>query len=549
MSDRKVMVIGLDAATLDLVRPWADEGLLPNLRQVMDRGAAGPLRTTLPIHSSAAWSSFATGTNPGKHGIADFLQFTPDSYKPSFTNASQRRGETFWEVAGRQGVRGGVINVPVTYPPRAYNGFIISGLLSPGVSRRIAQPPEVFDDLLASSRDYAIDVDMLKAGGRDVRLAFLARTLSIIQARLAAAVGLYRKYRPPLFCVVFRAADQACHYFWRDFERAQAGEETGPAERRLGQAIKAVYQKLDQAVGTLVAEADSQTDVLILSDHGAGPLRKGLNMQEFLARSGLLVRKAPSPASRLLRKAIWAFVHLAPLSLKNLLKTRFTGLARRAAGKVTGYGIDFARSRAYPACDSEGIFINLKGRQPLGTVAPGDYEAVRDEVIHALAELTDPETGLKVVANVFRREEVWSGPCLERLPDLVFEQREKVYYTPPTSVSSGSVFYPLPASTPSALRWSGDHRRQGLVMAVGPHIRHAEIRGAEIVDVPATILALLGCSIPEDFDGRILSEILTDDVQAPGKIAADQAGSRSAEVYSEQDRAVLKQRLQGLGYI
>ncbi|MHC4718723.1 MAG: alkaline phosphatase family protein, partial [Planctomycetota bacterium] len=130
MTDRKVMVIGLDAATLELVEIWAGQGRLPNLARFIEEGACGTLTSTLPAISPAAWSAFATGCNPGKTGIVDFCQLSADSYEAGFVSSAAVRARTFWDIAGEQGIRGGVINVPVTYPPRPFNGFIITGLLS-----------------------------------------------------------------------------------------------------------------------------------------------------------------------------------------------------------------------------------------------------------------------------------------------------------------------------------------------------------------------------------------------------------------------------------
>ncbi len=205
-SSNNVMVIGLDAATLDLVRPWAAEGRLPNFARILAGGASGPLLSTLPVMSPAAWSTFATGTNPGKHGILDFSQLGPESYQTRFNNATKRRGPAFWEIAGVQGVRGGVINVPITYPPREYNGFLISGLLSPGLRPEIAAPREIFEDLTAVCPGYVIDADMVGTGGLASE-EFLDKTLLMTERRLEAALGLYRKHRPQLFCVAFVAAE------------------------------------------------------------------------------------------------------------------------------------------------------------------------------------------------------------------------------------------------------------------------------------------------------------------------------------------------------
>ncbi|OPX23268.1 MAG: hypothetical protein B1H04_03865 [Planctomycetales bacterium 4484_123] len=547
MAQRSVMVIGLDSATLELVRPWSDQGRLPNLARFLRRGAHGTLLSTLPAISPAAWSTFATGLNPGKTGIVDFCQVSAHSYQASFVSSSVVRGRQFWQIAGEQGVRGGILNVPVTYPPRPFNGFIITGLLSPGVNRQMASPPEVFDDLMEASPDYAVDVNVTADGVRDIKAVFLETTLKVIEARKQAALGLYRKHRPPLFVVAFTASDRICHYFWNYHAAATAGQDLQGPEARYGQAIRLVYEALDEAVGALAAEAGDQTDVLILSDHGAGPLLKGINLRKVLARAGLLVESRPS----MLKGAIERFAKVAPMGLKSWIKAHLKGLTRRAASVVALSGIDFTRTRAYPSGDSAGIFVNLKGRQPQGTVAPGaEYETVRDEVIAAVEAVVDPETGKPVAAKVHRREEVWSGPALENLPDLIMEQREMLYDTRLINEARGDdIFYPLPQPTRTKLFHVGGHRREGLFLAMGPHIRRAETRNAQIADVPATVLALLGCEIPEDFDGRVLEEILTDDVQVPGRTAPPSATPAPEAELSEEERRAVEERLKGLGYI
>ena len=521
MSDRKVMIIGLDAATMDLVGPWAEQGLLPNLARFMREGTACPLLSTLPAVSPGAWSTFATGLNPGKHGILNFAQLFPDSYDAKFVNASHRRGATFWEIAGQHGVKGGIVNVPVTYPPRPYNGFLISGMLSPGVNRRMATPPEIFDDVMSINRDYRIDVDLVQAG-KDIYETFLDCTLEAIKARQDVALGLYRQHRPPLFCAVFIAADRVCHYYWDYMEQAAAGTLLTSAEQRFGKAIQMVYQRLDEAVGALVDEAGPDTDVLMLSDHGAGPVRKSLSIRKALAQAGLLVEARSTLLQRLGKRPLLAFSRVAPRSLRQRIMARFPRLSDRAVSLVISGGVDWSRTKAYSAGGSEAIYINLKGRQPNGIVEPGaEYEKVRDEVIDALVRLVDPETGEPVFAAVHRSEEVWSGPCLDRLPDLVLEQRTQAYETKPTiDAIAKDVFNPQPERSPKRLRVSGRHQRNGLLMAMGPHIKKAKIKRAEIADVPATVLTLLGLPVPEDFDGRVLTEMLTDDAQPKGTTAA-----------------------------
>ena len=556
MPKRKVMIIGMDAAPLDLVRPWAAEGRLPNLARFLSEGAAGLLRTTIPPQSPAAWSTFATGTNPGKHGILNFVQLGPDSYSPRFVNAAHRRGATFWEIAGQQGIRGGIINVPITYPPRDYNGFIISGMLSPGTNAEMARPPEILEDLKAFSPNYAIEVESAHTGGaigsdQDVRARFYDEVLSVLKARLDAAVGLYRKHKPPLFCIVFIAADRICHYFWRYMEAAKSAKPLGEMEHRFSLAIQTVYEKLDEAIGALLEAAGEETDVVIMSDHGSGAFRKGLNLGKVLAREGLLTEATPSLFNRVRKRLLWSFVRMTPWRMQCKIKSLLPALSRYAAGVVTSSDIDFSRTLAYPAGPVGGVFVNLKGRQPKGSVESSEhYEQIRTQIIDVFSRLTDPETGEKIARKVHRREEIWRGACLDQLPDVVIEQEDDLYHTPAaTEGHSDDVFYDIPDSGPDRMYRNGVHRREGLLMAMGPHIRCTQIHGANIVDVPATILALLGCSIPDNFDGRVLTEMLTDDVPIPERVASEGTAPQQRGVYTEEEQAALKRRLKGLGYM
>ena len=558
-AQRRVMVIGLDAATMALVRLFAAEGRLPHLSRFLDRGAAGLLRSTLPILSSAAWSTFATGTNPGQHGVTDFRLLAADSYEPRFCNALNRRGATLWEIAGRQGVRGGVINVPITYPPQPYDGFIISGMLTPGVGPRMASPPQIYHDLMAVSPNYAIEVEITDARGQDLRELYLDRAPAVVEARKRAAIGLYRKHRPPLFIVVFTLADRICHYFWSFHERARAGKARTTRQERLGEAIGMIYEKLDEAVGALMAEAGDGTDVLVLSDHGAGPVRANVNVRKILADAGLLAEVRPALRQRLARRAHECFRRAVPISLRQRVAYVLPRLSRRAVTAAIFSGVDFSRTQAYPSGLSAGVFVNLRGRQPRGVVEPGrDYEAVRDRIIRLFADLTNPQTGKRVFGNVHRREEIASGPCVTAMPDVIMEQGDEIYRTPqPCPADADGYLFRTPDSAPRRLSSTGSHRRDGLLMALGPHVRKTEIAGAHIIDVAPTILALLGCAVPEHFEGRALTEILADlpasdggaaaPPGAPGSHAAGTAGGQ--EVFSDSEQQVIEERLKGLGYV
>ena len=131
MKAPRLLIVGLDAATFDLICPWIAEGKLPNLAALMKNGAWGRLASILPPVTPPAWTSFMTGKNPGKHGIFHFLGARPGTYKLSYLNAASRRAKTIWRILSDAGYTVGTMNVPFTCPPEHLNGFQISGMDTP----------------------------------------------------------------------------------------------------------------------------------------------------------------------------------------------------------------------------------------------------------------------------------------------------------------------------------------------------------------------------------------------------------------------------------
>ena len=137
----KVIILGFDGTSPDLMRQWADEGLLPTFKKIMDEGAFGPLRSVPNMFSPAAWTSFATGKNPGKHGIFRFTERKPNSYQYTFVNGAFRDGKTYWEILCGDKT-GCVVGVPMTYPVDKINGGMIAGFDAPSVDSKGVSYPE-----------------------------------------------------------------------------------------------------------------------------------------------------------------------------------------------------------------------------------------------------------------------------------------------------------------------------------------------------------------------------------------------------------------------
>ena len=138
---RRVVVLGSDGMDPAIFERLLREGRMPNMQALAERGGYARLGTTTPAESPVAWSSFATGMNPGKHGIFDFLKRDPSNYTPSIAPVSikqkkfgkpepvcNRSGTSVWKTIGDAGLRSTIVRVPVTFPPEKFNGRMLSGL-------------------------------------------------------------------------------------------------------------------------------------------------------------------------------------------------------------------------------------------------------------------------------------------------------------------------------------------------------------------------------------------------------------------------------------
>lgn len=550
----KVVIIGLDGATFDIINPLVASGKLPQITRLIREGVSGELESTIPPLSPNAWSSFATGKNAGKHGIYSFSELKPDSYQIRYVNAGLRQGATLWSILSREGRRVGVVNVPITYPPEPVNGFLISGIDAPSSTSQIAYPAELLNEIRREVGDYIIEYPLLgvvdaKGGGSIIRNLHRVEEL-----RAATTKYLMSKYPWDLLVVVFIAIDRVQHFFWHAMEpRHYRYHEEGAEQYRM--AILDTYEKMDQLVGDILAGLDEEITLMVISDHGAGPFDDTLpylNLNDWLVELGLLKLRSQghSPTQRLLRgiRSV-ARKSLTP-GLKSELKKRFSSLQERVQSHLYFSVIDWSQTKAFASYDeflARGIRINLKGREPEGIVEPEEYERLRGTLIDQLKGLCHPVTGNPVVREVYKREEIYSGPCLEKAPDLVVSWAEEAFFSgsPP---SKREERFRL-----SHLRRSGEHRQKGIFMAKGPHLkRGAQVSGAEITDITPTLLYLLGLAIPNDMDGRVLTEIFEDEFLRRTTIRyrdPDEERDGRERGYSEEEAEQIRERLEGLGYL
>jgi predicted AlkP superfamily phosphohydrolase/phosphomutase len=366
--------------------------------------------------------------------------------------------------------------------------------------------------------------------------------------------------------ILFGESDGVGHHYWKYCDRQSPLYTAKPAG--MEESIFRVYQELDHQLGELKEMLPADTTLLMMSDHGFGGVGNSVLYPNcWLREHGLLQFRGSFSrfASRALDALKLRAVAMLPSKIKRMIYRAAQGRLGGLEAKVRYGFIDWPNTKAYfeenpyyPV-----LWVNLKGRQPQGTVEPGaEYEALRTELIEQLEDWRHPESGERIVLRAFRREELYSGPYLEEAPDIIVQWGEREGYTYAFKVSSKTKNYrwteDIDPARPENMAFftgkSGSHRDDGIFLAEGPTIRSGEaLRGARIIDVAPTILHLLDVPIPEDMDGRVLVEMLDEEMIsrdiAIGAAASGAPATVADGEYSAADEQTISERLRALGYI
>jgi predicted AlkP superfamily phosphohydrolase/phosphomutase len=548
------MVIGLDGVPLGLIRNWAEEGKLPTFRRLMERGVVGQLRSTVPPTSGPSWSTFMTGKNPGKTGIYDFLYRRDGTYHFPPVNASLRDGESLWRLLSTQGNKVGVVNVPISYPVEEVNGYMISGWMTPYAAQDFSYPPDLWRELRDEIGYYAIYPTETFAESR--RESFFKACEDLLDLRSRTVFHLMEKYPTDFFMVVLFDTDRVLHQLWHYLDPSHPWRTPGDGTDRSSEVVR-YFQLVDEKVGQILERADEDTLVIVLSDHGMGPAHNFIVLNNWLLDAGLLQLKRDIP------RAVKRWLFDAGFTLRNVHRVADRiGLAKHAEYKglysmdhlmklvfLSFLDVDWSRSRAYSFGRHLGsIYLNVKGREPQGIVEPGrEYEQVRDEIVRLAEQFTHPRTGEPLIGEIIKREDVYSGPYLERAPDLILRPRDE------SNIFFGLADFGSNATVDTVYRYSGMHRDHGLLIMSGKGVKSGDgIEGAGIEDLAPTILYAMGCPIPADMDGKVLDQVFTEEFKSRVPLlSSTEASSRELEEvgYSEEAEEEIKERLRGLGYL
>ena len=501
-----VLAFAFSEASFELVDRWSASGQLPTFQRLREQGTWGALQSGTPYITPLMWSTILTGTNPGRHGVFDFWQRGDDG---EFREIDRRtiREPCLWDILAKAGRSVGLWNVPLTYPPPKVTGYAVSGQDAPGAHPSVAHPRSLYTDIVQQCG--GLPFKEIFPGGR--RKADYLSLFDADAARRSEVAEFLTRHHPVDFQLIYNSATaMAQHYFWGDMSAA----ESDPYR----DVVLRAFQGMDMLLARTIAAAPPNARVFVFSECGAGPLRRGVDLNLWLSRIGLLqCRTTAAPetpgAPAGMRGVVRGLRHHAqrhlPLNVQRMLNHHLRPLKRWVQLRSELSFVDWSRTRAFARGKEGNLFVNLAGRESHGIVKQGsEYEAVRDELIEALLALREPGSDLPVVVAARRREDVFEGPSLANAPDVIVDWRNGEYMPAEQGQFGGEVFC---ERWREYMSWptSGSHRANGIFLAAGPGIARGRLDSVRLVDLAPTLLHAAGVATPANLEGRVATGLFT----------------------------------------
>ena len=502
----RVIVIGLDGATWDIIKPLINKGDLPTFKRLMKEGIYGVLESTPVPISPASWTTITTGVNPAKHGIFDFSVRRDDSYNIRPVSPKDIKCPRIWNILQKYGKKCYIINVSLTYPPEKINGAMISGF--PCVEEKNISYPSDFINELKKNIDP--DIHFQPRASPHEEDIFFDEVFKVTEYTKDAIIYILKKKNFDFLMCVFIGPDAVCHAFFKYFDK---NHPLYKENEKFARAIPDMYKKLDDALKLIIDNLKENDKLFIVSDHGHAPVYYAVALNKWLMKHGYL--KLKRKLSTLFKFLLFNF-GLTYENLFNLVKKLgLSRMAQREAYKeqsviqkimnliMIGWNdVDWNRTIAYSQGNFGQIFINLSGREPHGIVPPTEYDHLVDKII---SELRHFKHNNEVVFDIILRgRNVFNGPFIEKAPDIICLHSKSKYMV--------SRFFEFGSKKIVTVHpvWSGAHDRYGVFIYWSNKKDYipSEIKNVKVEDVTPTILKLFNIPIPNYVDGKIVEEII-----------------------------------------
>lgn len=439
---KPAFVLGIDGLPFTLARRLIDNGIMPNLESLAARGSLAQMDTTIPDFSCVAWTSFATGVNPGNHGIYGFHDFHPRNGESFVPDARYCKASQLWHQVGDAGGRSVILNLPGTYPATPLRGKLVSGFVAPEFAK--ACYPMDFADTL-QSMGYRMDLDGI--GGLGSPQHVKKNINPVFKARKDVIRHIIGNEQWDLCISVITETDRIQHFYRHALE-----DESQPEH----QWIKHFFIALDSFIGEVADMLEGRADLYLVSDHGFDVVKKDIILQDLLQQLGLAY----------------------PCTEKSWQNPE-------AAAKSKVFTLDPGR-----------FYINREdSRFASGFVKESEVEDILNTLGNALLELRDDDTGEQIVSCVKTKQQGFWGSELQYAPDLVAATKPGYYFK--------SYKYPEDSNV-TEMKWEANHVWNDAIFYTPYKIDEA--RKPVIWDILPTVLQTMGIPITANVDGRFLHQ-------------------------------------------
>lgn len=516
-SPARVLFLEVDAGDKLLVEGWARDGTLPTFARLLRDGLVGDSDSVDGFFVGATWPSLYTGANPANHGIHSLVQLRPGSYEffRCYTGEHLRR-EPFWDALSRGGHRVAVLDFPLSAISAHINGIQSVEWGSHDANYGFHATPPAFEADLRQRFGLHPLTDSCNRNNRGVEGFLDLRDRLVAGARTKAAITVdyLRQGGWDFFGQVFTEGHCIGHQCWHLHDPGHPAHDPA-VTARTGDPMREVYKAIDTGIGEILDCVGPGTTVIVLLGHRmAHKFGAQFLLARILAGLGVAELRAPveTPATRI-DDALTPIWQSLPRGLQRLLGApralaRSWFDARRPARPSLPPSVttlDAARSRVFlmdNGFPSSGLRLNLEGREPAGLVAERDADAFCERLAADLLALTYADTGAPAIRRVRRTRDLYQGEHLDLLPDLLVEWDDSRQLGSATcgNPRGSDIRIRLPggdivAGVNNYCR-TGDHRREGLFMALGPGISPGRLdRRVSIMDFAPTFCALLNWKI------------------------------------------------------
>jgi len=554
MSKEKLIVIGLDGATFDVIYPLVSKGILPNIKKMLEEGASCILNSTLPTVTSPAWLCMVTGKNPAKIGVFGWTNFDTKTYQQYLAYPRVSRKDFFWRMLEENGFKTAILMMPLIYPPDTNASYFVSG--HPGLpeNKNFAYPSKLEKELRNELGELKITYNVPSEQEKvfEVAMENLKKKEKLIEY-------FFKKKRFDFLFLYIQETDLMQHVFWKDFDKGHSLYDPKKSEK-YAKLFEEYWSAVDEFLGKIVKLGGNSATLMIVSDHGFGRVENWFYPNTWLARKGFLKMKEENIIMKKMRshnittfriKKIlnrFGLTGLTKLAVKNrfLLK-----MLKRIIPESQKYQrldenlVDWNNTIAFANTESYNtgvIYINRKGVFSQGIVSKKDYFSIRKKIVKELSKLMGPN-GENLNFQFYFREEIYNGPYFDLAPDILFTINNQEYGMN-GQVNSEKLIVSAKEYDPMR---SGNHRLEGILIAYGPTVKKGVLPPACVYDIAPTILSFFGVKPPRTVDGKVLKLFTKKPIFKPRDIKHNK-NINEKKCFSPNDEKKVMKHLKGLGY-